>query len=195
MSSWCECVLAVAASLVIHGCADRDTEKAADGGHRKRRTADAGMVASDAGVRRPVAGTGGMGAPATGGTGVTVPGILCGDVPCPQTIMPVGQPIPGVSLALGCCADVAASRCGTLSTSTMLCEAPPATEPRCPMALGRQGCCAGANMCGVDASPEGMGCVEIGALAVSLAPAERRLVMLPARAHCDGSALSIDAGH
>jgi hypothetical protein len=159
---------------------------------------DAGPGAASAGSPQndtAPTGTGGMGAPAAGGMGVTVPGILCGDVPCPQTIMPVGQPIPGVSLALGCCADVATSRCGTLSTSMMLCEAPPATEPRCPMALGRPGCCAGANMCGVDASPEGMGCVEIGELAASLAPAERGIVMLPARAHCDGSALSVDAGH
>ncbi|HKU42499.1 MAG TPA: hypothetical protein VJR89_30285 [Polyangiales bacterium] len=64
-----------------------------------------------------------------------------------------------------CCADQATSTCGTVSGAT--CLPPPPAAPNCPTAaLGgitfRTCCIADTQLCGIDASSIGMGCVPIG---------------------------------
>jgi hypothetical protein len=126
--------------------------------------------------------------------GATPSRVPCGTTQC--TNLPDAQrpAIPGTGLAPACCADAAASICGTVSGNRS-CAPPPAPAAHCPMALGTPGCCAGGNSCGVDASPEGMGCVETAQLKASINTLLLPGLMLPDSAHCDGTPWdSQDAG-
>ena len=121
--------------------------------------------------------------------------VPCGSVVCSNTPDPQRQTVPGTTLAPACCADAANSVCGRVSSSNGTCAPRPAPAAQCPMALGSPGCCAGANLCGVDAWPEGMGCVETSGFKASINTLLLPGLMLPESAHCDGTPWgSQDAG-
>jgi hypothetical protein len=138
----------------------------------------------------PAGGTGataGTGAPA-GGRGAAGGGAVgCGTVAmCPSgmSLMAGGMMFPG---APGCCANAAMSQCG-FNAMGRGCMAPPAPEPRCPTVQGAGGpCCAMSNLCGVDSSSLGFGCVDFATLKPFNANA-------PAPVHCDGTPVMTGGG-
>lgn len=103
----------------------------------------------------------GVGGGATAGTGAGA--ISCGTATCMTPALPPGLPIMPLP---ACCANAAMSQCGTMSGGA--CMPPPAAAPNCPapMLLGMtlRACCATGNVCGVDASMIGMGCINASAI-------------------------------
>lgn len=104
----------------------------------------------------PVPPQAGAAPPAPAGSGVA-----CGPARCetPQ--------VPGIMLLPACCADPSTGTCGTMSGGA--CMRPPPAAPNCPIpqALGitfRACCVTSTNLCGVDASILGMGCVSISSI-------------------------------
>jgi hypothetical protein len=88
------------------------------------------------------------------------------------------------SLAATCCADPATKTCGTMSNG--MCMAPPETAPKCPSPFGPGCCIKDMNLCGLDASLFGMGCVELGTIKRMFgALVAGRGIMFPDSTYCD----------
>jgi hypothetical protein len=121
------------------------------------------------------------------------PSVLCGVAVCsnvPNDVISMITTQP----AQACCADPQNSLCGNINGG-FTCAAPPPVAPHCPSALGRPGCCAGGNRCGVDATQLGMGCVEIAQFSAMLPAQLVTNLMLPSPTHCDGTPVpKADAG-
>jgi hypothetical protein len=144
--AWCTAV-ALAGLVSVFGC----------GG-------DEGTTPAPVGTAGFGGGTAGFaGTAAAAGTGAMAP-IPCGTVMCSAPAIPPGL---GIMLSPPCCADAATSTCGT--TSGGMCKLPPPPAPLCPapMLFGMtlKACCVTAtNMCGIDGSMLGMGCVGLGGI-------------------------------
>ena len=115
--------------------------------------------------RAGAAAQGGAGAPALPGAGAAAApagsGVECGAARC------VTPQVPGFMLPPACCADAATGTCGTVSGG--VCRRPPPPAPNCPSpslaGITVRACCITAtNLCGVDGSSLGMGCVSLSAL-------------------------------
>jgi hypothetical protein len=81
---------------------------------------------------------------------------------------------------MACCIDATANRCGYLVYGT--CTPPAPTAPKCPktgVSAVAPCCVASSNVCGVDATPYGMGCV---------------VLPIGATISCDGTLASDSAG-
>ena len=114
-------------------------------------------------------GTGAFGGTGFGSAGTAAPAsIPCGPTTCTTLALPIM--LPGFTIAPACCADMARGVCG--STVAGVCTPPPPPAPNCPApALPIPGvmvnaCCIEATqVCGVDASMLGMGCVNLAGFA------------------------------
>jgi hypothetical protein len=130
----------------------------------------AGMAAAGTGVTDSgVSGTGGGGAGGSaGGTGIVKHNVYCappGEIFTCVGSSSSGVQLPGLPIAAACCADAPSKTCGSISSTTGMCEAPPAVDTRCPGFMGfASGCCVNNDLCGINASLMGRGCFELGAL-------------------------------
>lgn len=111
----------------------------------------------------------------------------------------------GVPMAMACCLDATAGTCGLTAEAGGVCEPPAVPDPRCegvmlpgPLAafgagLGA-GCCTAANMCGVDGSVFGRGCVENSEASQMLSASPvGGFLMLPAPRGCDEAPVAAPA--
>jgi hypothetical protein len=192
------CVVVAVIGLGLLGCTKKTNTTPNDGtaatgaGGSSSSTGGTGAGGTTTGV-----GTGG--ATGTGGmTGaVTVKNIPCGDTKCASTdtSMSGGMAAGGgmFMFAQVCCADAATSTCGTVAMADGSCQKPAMSDPRCPTAFGGAvaACCVN-NLCGIDGSLQGRGCVDLGALAAMFGniPAQfRAMFMFPDPRTCDGTPL------
>lgn len=192
--TWCVAVAMIGCVSAL-GCSKKSTV-----------TPDAGSAGSGG---TSAAGTGG-GAGATAGTMAATGGrpatvtknVPCGDKGSPNytecaQAAPNSQMmmIPGFKLADVCCADPANGVCGSMSTSSGMCEAPPAAAPKCPKTFGMPGCCVNNDLCGVDLSLTGMGCQELGKFKMMIPAMFQSFLMIGNATHCDGTPVPMpDAG-
>jgi len=174
----------VLVSVTLAGCSSDDSgdDDAPAGGV-------GGSAGGTAGVGGSTGGAGGMsGAGGTGGAGGTMAAM---PVPCgTATCQPVGGGImfPGLPLPRACCADEAMGTCGTMPASGGTCMPPLQADPRCPVVMSSLpvpliSCCTADNMCGLDGSALGMGCVDFGTVAGGPLG---MILMVPAPVTCDG---------
>jgi len=133
---------------------------------------------------------------------------MCTPTPSPITgllgMFGGGAAVPGLPMAVACCLDESASKCGTAAAEGAMCEAPAVPDSRCSGfslgALGAaaggaasglgalaQGCCTPNNMCGLDGSIFGRGCVENNEARsmLSAIPLVGTLLMVPPARACD----------
>lgn len=151
--AWCTAV-ALAGLVSVFGCGDDDGTTTP-----AQTTGGSSGGAASGGTRSSAAGTAAM-APAP---------VECGSAMCSAPMLPGGMGIPGgIALSMPCCADEAKGTCGSMSGTT--CMPPPAPAPNCPAPPSFGGftltaCCVEATqICGIDASMAGMGCVDLGGL-------------------------------
>jgi hypothetical protein len=173
----------VLVSVALAACSSDDS------GDDDAPAAGVGGSAGVAAVGGSTAGAGGSsGAGGTGGAGGTMAAmpIPCGTATC----QPVGGGfmLPGLPLPRACCADEAMGTCGTMPASGGTCMPPLPADPRCPMATSSLpipliSCCTATNMCGLDGSALGMGCVDFATVAGGPLG---MLLMIPAPVTCDG---------
>jgi hypothetical protein len=150
-------VFLLGSAVAIAGCGGDDDDSGDAGG-----VGTGGIGAGTGGVGTGTGGTTGTGG-MTGGTGgmtsTSMP-VPCGANMCSAPSL--GGGIPGLMLAQPCCVDQTAGTCGTMSGGT--CMPPPTPDPDCPMVTvftsTMPACCAANNLCGVDASMLGMGCID-----------------------------------
>jgi len=193
------CVVVAVIGLGLLGCTKKTNTTPNDG---TAATGAGGSGSSGTGGTGTMIGVG-MGTGGATGTGgmsgnvVTVKNIPCGDTKCASTdtSMSGGMPMGGgmFMFAQVCCADVATSTCGTVSQADGSCQKPAMSDPRCPTAFGGAvaACCVN-NLCGVDGSLQGRGCVDLGALQAMFGniPAQfRAMFMFPDPRTCDGTPL------
>ena len=162
------------------GCGDDDGDTHDDAGA-------AGKAGKGGASARSTAGQGGAGsaAPIEPATSVK-----CGSMTCEASSLAMGFITP-------CCADEAASTCGT-SIMGGACSVPSAGDARCPsiQAMGLftiPSCCTPGGMCGIDASMFGFpGCTDLATAAM-----QSQMMGsgsdIPAPRACDGSGAA-DAG-
>jgi hypothetical protein len=134
----------------------RNTGRAGNRGIAGSGIAGSGFAGSGFG---PTPGTGG-----SAGTGSSPVQVLCGSNVCTSPFtMPLPIPVP-----MPCCYDPFLGECGT-SSNGGVCRAVSPPDPRCPQVaspvLALTSCCAANQMCGLDASMFGMGCVDFATLA------------------------------
>jgi hypothetical protein len=175
---------------------------------------------SDAGVTAGKSGGGGSGG-ASGNTSAAgapapPPPVPCGANTCTPAPSPLtgligmfggGAAIPGLPMSVACCLEESTGTCGTAASEGATCEPPATPDARCPgfslgalgaaaggAALGNlsQGCCTSSNMCGLDGSIFGRGCVENGEAKAMLGPLSTFLTV-PGSMACDAPAAD-DAG-
>jgi hypothetical protein len=112
--------------------------------------------------------TGISGSPATAGKpaangGAPAAGMSGGSMTCGTATCMPPQAIPGFMVTpMSCCLDAATSKCGFVVKGT--CTPPAPDAPKCPMTAFSQAkpCCVMAsNICGIDATAFGMGCLDI----------------------------------
>ncbi len=186
---------------------------------------DAQEKEPDAGAAAGRGGGGGTSGGASGSTAIAgtpaPPPVPCGSTLCTPIPSPItgllgmfggGAAVPGLPMAVACCLDEAAGKCGTAAAEGAMCEAPAAPDARCPGfslgALGAaaggaasglgalaQGCCTPSNMCGLDGSIFGRGCVENNEARTMLGaiPIIGTLLTVPAARACDAP-IADDAG-
>ena len=157
---WCSVVLIVA-SVALAACGGDD------GGNEP--TAGTGAVAgTGAGVGGASGASGTSGASGMGGAGgTTAQPVPCGTTTCQPLGGGLAGMLPGglgAAIPPPCCADEAMGICGTMSGGT--CMPPPMPDARCPsrMFFGMMiaSCCTAGNICGVNASQLGLGCIDPG---------------------------------
>jgi hypothetical protein len=161
--SW-SVTLMVAVGLAVVSCGGDDDD---DDGAAGSTGAGAGGMSGSAGVGGQVGGT--------GGSTMMMTGVPCGVTMC------MGMSIPGLPPGAGgmfgallpqpCCLDASMNKCGqsSMGGACMPPPPPPVTDSRCPplmvFGMSMPGCCID-NMCGVNASLLGMGCLENGKAAM-----------------------------
>lgn len=160
---WCMAVVVVG-GLSLLGCGKKTSDAGTDAGSGGA-TASAGSGASGASGGGAAGSSGRAGG---AGTGTVAKNVDChpagGTFKCAGSSG--GLMVPGLSFAETCCADPATMTCGAVNMMTKACDAPPAPEPRCPspfMGIASS-CCTADNLCGVDASLMGRGCLDFGSL-------------------------------
>lgn len=148
IKAWCTAV-ALAGLVSVFGC----------GGDEGSTPQGQGYAGFGGGVA--TAGVGG-GVATAGTTGAAGP-VACGTTMCSTPALPPGLPIMPLP---ACCANPATSTCGSVSGG--MCMAPPAAAPNCPapmfFGMTLRACCATGNVCGIDASMLGMGCINASAI-------------------------------
>jgi hypothetical protein len=200
------CVVVAVIGLGLLGCTKKTNTTPNDGtaatgaGGTGSGTGGTGTGGTGTMTGTPTGGTGG--ATGTGGMmGAVAVNIPCGTTKCagsaPGTMMGFGM-----MFAQVCCADPTPGNevCGTIATANNQCMGPQMSDPRCPSAFGGAvgTCCTSDNLCGIDGSLQGRGCVELGALRAMfgmIPPQFAAMFMLPDPKHCDGTPLAgEDAG-
>lgn len=170
----------VLVSVTLAACSsedngDDDTPIAGVGG-------GGGASGSTAGAGAGGASGGAGGASGGGGTAAPMP-ITCGTTTCPDPLGGMMLPIP---LPRPCCADEAMGTCGTMPAAGGACMPPIPADPRCPTVSGPipvTSCCTADNLCGLDGSMLGMGCVDFATVAAGFLGG---ILMVPAPVTCDG---------
>ena len=169
---------------------------------------------------QPTAGAGGKAAAGSGGSAGASGGaaeppkpVACGETMCYPPSNPLsgiigmfggGQLGGAIPMAVACCLDESAGKCGISTSPTATCEAPAVVDTRCPAAnlgmlgplLGANsmaGCCID-NKCGQDGKIFGRGCVENSQAKamVSAVPLVGSMFMFPASQACDAPKMSTD---
>jgi hypothetical protein len=172
-------VFLLGSAVAIAGCGGDDDDSGDAGG-----VGTGGIGAGTGGVGTGTGGTTGTGG-MTGGTGgmSSVMSVACGANTCMGA--GGGMTIPGIMLAAPCCVDMTAGTCGTMQAG--VCTPPPAADPDCPtvsvIGMTMASCCAAGNLCGIDASMLGMGCVDFDMVRASPFGA---ILMPPPATTCDG---------
>lgn len=169
-------------------------------------TPDAGKVAvGTGGTSSGIGGASGSSAGAGGTAGRAPMTSIAQNVPCGDN-MCAGSAPTMVSMTLGpnfmvaqpCCLDMASGKCGSVQTD-MSCMGSPPPDPNCPaLFMGLlTGCCATGNLCGVDATLMGRGCVDLKTVGTMIPAQARSFITVPSPLNCDGTPVAMpeaDAG-
>ncbi len=191
---WCVAVVAIGLSLA--GCS-----KSKDTGPTGDTAGTGGTDMSTGGTGGTTMGTGGTTMGTGGMTGAVVMNVPCGDTMCAGAVAGSMMGGFGPMFAQVCCADETTSTCGTISTSTMQCQAPPPVDNRCPSAFGgiAAPCCTADNLCGISGALQGGGCIDLGTIKMMFGNfgGGGGAFTIPDPMHCDGTPIEnmdMDAG-
>jgi hypothetical protein len=146
---------------------------------------------------------------------MTAEPVPCGSTMCQPPSSPLaalGGAIPGLGaltsalpMPVACCLDSTAGTCGLAMTKGATCEPRATADTRCPsvdlgqfMAIAGNmgfGCCTSDNLCGIDGSVFGRGCIEDAEAGAMLQSAGLGgFIMVPDARQCDGTLIVPDAG-
>jgi hypothetical protein len=150
---------------------DDDKQDAMGGAMAGSTAVGSGGMTTATGGTTAAAGSGGMAASSgsggmtassgSGGSGSGGLSVACGTATCMQ---PAAAPSVQATLPAPCCVDAAQGTCGSMIMGT--CTPPPPPAPDCPMvafSTSRPCCITATNVCGVDATAFGMGCIDTSA--------------------------------
>jgi hypothetical protein len=191
---WMAVVVLGAVSLL--GCSKKTDTSTPDAGKVGGTSGTSGTTSSTAG--KSGGGAAGTATGTAGMMGATTLNVPCGDNMCAGSApsaasMSLG---PMFTLANPCCLDAPSGKCGSVQTD-MSCLGSPPPAPKCPaLFMGvLAGCCATGNLCGIDATLMGRGCVDLMTVSAMIPAAFRDRLMIPNPLYCDGTPVPVpDAG-
>lgn len=143
--------------MMASACGSRDAAQMAAASMTPTAAVGGSQAMGSAGTSTSSAG-GPAASGSSGAPGGAAPVVTCGSASCTA---PMALPAVSTVTPMACCLDAATDQCGYIVSGT--CTPPAPEAPKCPavmIALGKT-CCTANNICGIDSTAFGMGCIDI----------------------------------